>query len=58
MEVQMTNNNQFSHWDIQELVEWVDNYISTPLLQTIHNIDTYFEALEELNRREMLSFEN
>lgn len=58
-EAQMINNtNQFSHWDTEELAEWVDNYISTPLLQTFANIDTYFKALEELNRREMLSVEN
>lgn len=52
------NTNQFLHWDTQELVEWIEDYITCPLLHTIDNIDTYFEALEELNRREMLSVEN
>lgn len=58
-EAQMTNNtNQFLHWDIQELVEWVEIYSAYPQLQTIHNINTYFEALEELNRREMIDIAN
>lgn len=51
--------NQFLYWNTKELVEWVDNYISTPLLQTFTNIDTYYEAVAELDRRkEMLSIAN
>lgn len=50
--------NQFLHWNTQELVEWVEDYSSIPYLQTIHNINTYFEALEELNRREECLIEN
>lgn len=48
---QQAKINQFSHWDTEELAEWVDDYISTPLLHTINNIDTYYEAIEELDRR-------
>ena len=58
-EAQMTNNtNQFLHWNTSELVGWVEVYSSIPQLQTIHNINTYFEALEELNRREMIDIAN
>lgn len=58
-EAQMTNNtNQFSHWDTEELVEWVEEYTSIPYLQTIHNIDTYFEVLEELGRKENIIIVN
>lgn len=55
---QQAKINQFSHWDTEELVEWVEEYTSIPYLQTIHNIDTYFEALEELGRKENIIIVN
>lgn len=44
-------NSQFSHWNTDELSQWVEDYLSHPLLQTLNNINTYFEALKELHRR-------
>lgn len=50
----MTNNtkNQFSHWNTDELKQWIEDYISCPLLHTINNINTYYEAEKELDKRE------
>ena len=45
------NNNQFSHWNADELEQWIEDYVSCPLLHTINNIDTYYEAEKELDRR-------
>ena len=47
--------SQFSHWTTEELKEWCEIYSSTSFLQTVNNIDTYLEALEELERRLQLS---
>ena len=43
--------NQFNQWTTQELKEWCEVYSSTKFLQTINNINTYLEALNELNNR-------
>ncbi|HZJ99939.1 MAG TPA: hypothetical protein VFC79_08035 [Tissierellaceae bacterium] len=42
--------NQFSHWKTQEILEWVGAFRTYSLL-TIHNANTYIDALKELNKR-------
>ena len=55
---QQVETNQFSHWNTDELKQWVEDYMSCPLLHTINNINTYYEAEKELNRREECLIEN
>lgn len=55
---QQVGTNQFSHWNTDELKQWVEDYMSCPLLHTINNINTYYEAEKELNRREECLIEN
>ena len=49
---QLGQINQFSHWNTDELKQWIEDYINCPLLHTINNINTYYEAEKELDKRE------
>ena len=44
--------NQFKEWNTQELRDWVESIFLSPELQTVHNMDTCLQAVEELNIRE------
>ena len=44
--------NDFTSWNTQELRDWVESIFLSPELQTVHNMDTCLQAVEELNIRE------
>lgn len=55
---QQGQTNQFTHWTTQELKEWCEVYSSTSFLQNKNNINTYIQALQELDKREDDSIDN
>lgn len=52
MALGIQGKTNFTSWSTQELREWVEDTFLYPQLQTIHNMDTCLQAVEELNIRE------
>ena len=50
--------NNFTSWSTQELKDWIRDYSLTPFLQSPLNINTYLQAINELNNREIQQYES